>query len=113
MSTNVHPERETRRQEQKRANQRTALLVGVGSGVFLALLTGLLLESWPFAIGLGAATQVFTLGFGEGIFGESELSVALLNGAGWAINLAVAEWIIRRTPRRVVRPAADQTGVRA
>ena len=66
-----------------------------------------------FAIGLGAATQVFTLGFGEGIFGESELSVALLNGAGWAINLAVAEWIIRRTPRRVVRPAADQTGVRA
>ena len=66
-----------------------------------------------FAIGLGAATQVFTLGFGEGIFGESELSIALLNGAGWAINLAVAEWIIRRTPRRVVRPAADQTGVRA
>jgi len=66
-----------------------------------------------FAIGLGAATQVFTLGFGEGIFGESELSVALLNGAGWAINLAVAEWIIRRTPRRVVRPAADQTGIRA
>ena len=66
-----------------------------------------------FAIGLGAATQVFTLGFGEGIFGESELSVALLNGAGWAINLAVAEWIIRRTPRRVVRPGADQTGVRA
>ena len=66
-----------------------------------------------FAIGLGAATQVFTLGFGEGIFGESELSIALLNGAGWAINLAVAEWIIRRTPRRAVRPAADQTGVRA
>ena len=66
-----------------------------------------------FAIGLGAATQVFTLGFGESIFGESELSIALLNGAGWAINLAVAEWIIRRTPRRVVRPAADQTGVRA
>lgn len=66
-----------------------------------------------FAIGLGAATQVFTLGFGEGIFGESELSIALLNGAGWAINLAVAEWIIRRTSRRVVRPAADQTGVPA
>jgi len=66
-----------------------------------------------FAIGLGAATQVFTLGFGEGIFGETQLSIALLNGAGWAINLAVAEWIIRRTPRRVVRPAADQTGVRA
>ena len=66
-----------------------------------------------FAIGLGAATQVFTLGFGEGIFGKSAVSIALLNGAGWAINLAVAEWIIRRTPRRVVRSAADQTGVRA
>ena len=53
MSTNVHPERETRRQQEKRVNQRTALLAGVGSGIFLALLTGLLLESWPFAIGLG------------------------------------------------------------
>lgn len=48
------------------------------------------------AIGLGAGTQVFTLGFGQAIFGTSELSVALLNGAGWAINLAVAEWAIRR-----------------
>jgi Predicted membrane protein (DUF2306) len=66
-----------------------------------------------FAIGLGAATQVFTLGFGEAIFGRSELSVALLNGAGWAINLTVAEWVIRRTPRRVVRPAVARTGVRA
>jgi len=66
-----------------------------------------------FALGLGAATQVFTLGFGEAIFGRSELSVALLNGAGWAINLTVAEWIIRRTPRRAARPAAEQPGVRA
>jgi uncharacterized membrane protein len=65
-----------------------------------------------FAIGLGAATQVFTLGFGEGIFGRSELSVALLNGAGWAINLIVAERVIRRTPRRAARPAADRAGVR-
>jgi len=66
-----------------------------------------------FALGLGAATQVFTLGFGEAIFGRSELSIALLNGAGWAINLTVAEWVIRRTRRRVVRPAAARTGVRA
>ena len=63
-----------------------------------------------FALGLGAATQVFTLGFGEAIFGKSELSVALLNGAGWAINLAVAEWVIRRTPRRVARLAARPIG---
>lgn len=66
-----------------------------------------------FAIGLGAATQVFTLGFGEAIFGRTELSVALLNGAGWAINLAVAEWLIRRKPRRLARRSADRTAVRA
>ena len=66
-----------------------------------------------FALGLGAATQVFTLGFGEAIFGRTELSIALLNGAGWAINLAVAEWLIRRTPRRVARPTVDRTAVRA
>lgn len=66
-----------------------------------------------FGIGLGAATQVFTLGFGEAIFGRSELSIALLNGAGWAINLAVAEWLIRRTPRRVALRTADRTAVRA
>lgn len=52
------------------------------------------------AIGLGAGTQVFTLGFGEAIFGKTELSVALLNGAGWVINLAVAELAIRKRPRR-------------
>jgi uncharacterized membrane protein YozB (DUF420 family) len=58
------------------------------------------------AIGLGAGTQVFTLGFGEAIFGKTELSVALLNGAGWVINLAVAELVIRRRPRRKATPTA-------
>jgi hypothetical protein len=48
------------------------------------------------ALALGAGTQVFTTGIGEGIFEVSDLSVALLQGAGWGINLAVAEWIIRR-----------------
>ena len=39
----------------------------------------------------------------------SELSNALLMGAGWVINLAVAEWAIRRH-RHPVRPPvlADQ-----
>ena len=49
-----------------------------------------------YALGLGVATQVFTLGFGGAVFGESEFSTALLSAAGWVINLAVAEWIIRR-----------------
>jgi hypothetical protein len=49
-----------------------------------------------YALALGAATQIFTLGFGGSVFGRSELSIALLTGAGWVINLAVAEWVIRR-----------------
>jgi uncharacterized membrane protein len=54
-----------------------------------------------YALALGAGTQVFTLGIGEAIFGVSDRSIALLQGAGWTINLAVAEWIIRR--RQTVR----------
>lgn len=48
------------------------------------------------AIGLGAGTQVLTLGFGQAVFGKTEVSVALLNAAGWVINLAIAELTIRR-----------------
>src|SRR5438477_84610 len=49
-----------------------------------------------YAIGLGAGTQVLTLTVGEVILGPpAELSRALLMGAAWVINLAVAEWVIR------------------
>ncbi len=52
-----------------------------------------------YAIGLGAGTQALTLLVGELIAGPpSELSRALLMGAGWVINLAVAEWTIRKRP---------------
>jgi uncharacterized membrane protein len=52
-----------------------------------------------YAIGLGAGTQVLTLMVGELIAGPpSELGHALLMGAGWVINLAVAEWAIRKRP---------------
>jgi hypothetical protein len=55
-----------------------------------------------YAIGLGASTQILTGTAGEIIAGPpSELGNALLIGAGWVINLAVAEWAIRRRPRRV------------
>jgi hypothetical protein len=55
-----------------------------------------------YALGLGAATQMLTLMAGEIIAGPpSELSRALLMGAGWVINLAVAEWAIRK--RRIPR----------
>ena len=56
-----------------------------------------------YALGLGAGTQVLTLMAGEVIAGPpSELSRALLMGAAWVINLAVAEWAIRK---RSVPPA--------
>ena len=59
-----------------------------------------------YAIGLGAGTQVLTLAAGELIAGPpSELGRALLMGAAWAINLLVAEWAIRRRPRRPPRTA--------
>ena len=52
-----------------------------------------------YAIGLGAGTQALTLMVGELIFGPpSELSRALLMGASWVINLAIAEWAIRKRP---------------
>jgi uncharacterized membrane protein len=60
-----------------------------------------------YALGLGAGTQVLTLLAGELIAGPpSELSRALLMGAGWVINLAVAEWAIRKRPARPARTAS-------
>lgn len=50
-----------------------------------------------YAIGLGAGTQVLThLPWVLFLGAPDELTRALLMGAGWMINLAVAEWIIRR-----------------
>lgn len=60
-----------------------------------------------YAIGLGAGTQVLTLMVGGLIAGQpNELSRALLMGAAWVINLAVAEWSIQKRsapPRTPVR----------
>jgi uncharacterized membrane protein len=60
-----------------------------------------------YAIGLGAGTQALTLAVGAVILGSpSEISRALLMGAAWVINLAVAEWIIRRRSAPPARTAA-------
>ena len=63
-----------------------------------------------YAIGLGAGTQVFTHVPWFLLFGTpGELSRALLMGAGWVINLIVAEWIIRKRPSRNHRQSASIT----
>ena len=56
-----------------------------------------------YALALGAGTQAFTVGFGEAVFGTGVAPHDLMMGAGWAINLAVAEWIIRRPSARQTR----------
>ena len=53
-----------------------------------------------YAIGLAAGTQAFTDGIAAAIFGTGELRSDFAKGAGWVINLTVAEWVIRRPGRR-------------
>jgi hypothetical protein len=61
-----------------------------------------------YAIGLGAGTQVLThlpwLVLADGRPGE--LPRAVMMGAAWVINVAVAEWAIRRGARRPAPRAA-------
>src|SRR4030095_16782063 len=59
-----------------------------------------------YAIGLGAGTQVFTFLPWTLVFGAPGEAVhAVLMGAGWVINLAVAEVVIRRRADRRGRPS--------
>lgn len=59
-----------------------------------------------YAIGLGAGTQVLThLPWALLVGTPDESARALLMGAGWVINLVVAEWIIRRRLARPIRAA--------
>ncbi len=61
-----------------------------------------------YAIGLAAGTQVFTEPIGGALFGTGDVRNDLAKGAGWVLNLAIAECAIRRPanplaqPRRVV-----------
>lgn len=66
-----------------------------------------------YAIGLGAGTQVLThLPWFLFPSVQGELTRALCMGAGWVVNLAVAEWMIRKRlarPRRTPLAAASRT----
>lgn len=65
-----------------------------------------------YAIGMGAGTQVFThLPYFILVGTPTEASRAVMMGAGWVINLAVAEWIIRRAA--LSRTAGTATSRRA
>jgi uncharacterized membrane protein len=61
-----------------------------------------------YAIALAAGTQVFTEGIGGAVLGHSPLALDLSRGAAWVVNLAIAEWAIRRRPLGVParRPVA-------
>ena len=67
-------------------------------------------QAWmtrAYALAMGAGTQVFTQGIGKAVFGTGELATDLSLGAGWAINLAVAEYVIHRQGSR--RQSARRT----
>jgi hypothetical protein len=58
-----------------------------------------------YAIGVAAGTQALVLIPGVLLFGAThELSRGLLMGSAWLINLAVAEWVIRRRRSRSLSP---------
>jgi hypothetical protein len=66
-----------------------------------------------YALGMGAGTQVLThLPWFILVGKPGEAARAVLMGAGWAINVAVAEWIIRRapSPRRTVAATVPAVG---
>ncbi|GLI26352.1 membrane protein [Agromyces rhizosphaerae] len=93
----------------------TAMAGGIVTAV-LAILRGDVARhrAWmirAYALGLGAGTQVFTSAPAALVFGPpDEFWRAVQMGAGWAINLAVAEWVIRRGgPRRAPRRAGRAT----
>lgn len=58
-----------------------------------------------YAIGIAAGTQALILIPGSIIFGSTQnYAGAILMGAAWVINLAVAEYVIRRRRRAALRP---------
>lgn len=63
-----------------------------------------------YALALGAGTQVFTRGIAAAVFGEGELATDLALGAGWIVNLAIAEYVIRRRPRLRMSVSVPATG---
>lgn len=92
--------------------------LAAGSGMAASLVLGFLAirrgdvsthQDWmrrAYALGLGAGTQAVTQLPPLLLFGPPDaMTLALLMGMAWGINLGVAEWLIRRR-RRVRRAVA-------
>ncbi len=90
-----------------------ALRLFFGTAMVFAIVLGLLAirrrdftrhRAWMirgYAIGIGAGTQAFThLPWALAQTTPDETGRAIAMGAGWLINVAVAEWAIRRSHRR-------------
>ena len=101
----------------------TAMIVSIGLALYAIRRRDFVSHGdWmirAYAIGLGAGTQVLThLPWFVLVDGKpGELPRALMMGAGWVINVIVAEWIIRgarvsRPSTGLVRPTAPWTGDR-
>lgn len=88
--------------------------IAFGTGMILCLVLGLraiLRKDVPshrgwmiraYALGLGAGTQVVTIGLGQALLGTSTAVTDTVTAVGWAINLALAELVIRM-PRALSR----------
>ena len=89
-----------------------------GSGMALSIVLGFLAirrrdvgqhQDWmrrAYALGIGAGTQAVTqLPWMLLIGVPDDLTRGWLMGAAWGINLAVAEWFIRRRRQRTMTPA--------
>jgi uncharacterized membrane protein len=89
-----------------------------GSGMILSIILGFISirkrditqhQAWmtrAYAIGIGAGTQVLTGMAGALIIGKvNPFENALLMGAAWVINLAIAEWSIRKSSIKQTRTA--------
>ncbi|MGY2004458.1 DUF2306 domain-containing protein [Blastococcus sp. SYSU DS1024] len=101
----------------------TVLRAAAGAGMAVAIVLGVTAvlrgdirrhRAWMlrgYALGLGAGTQVLTAGSWLVVAGEpGPTAEAVTMGAGWLVNLAVAEWLIRRRPAgRVVPPPVLRT----
>ena len=92
-----------------------------GSAMALSIVVGYLAirrrdvarhQDWmrrAYAIGLGAGTQALTQLPPLLLFGApNALTLALMMGAAWVVNLAVAEWLIRRERRAASRAVATR-----